>query len=218
MANLISLSEYKEYVGISSTDTRDDTRITALLPAVSRTISLYTGRSFDVSTGTASTRSYQYDGSGILDIDDCSAVTALSTDGGTPGQSYSLLSEQWVLMPQDDSDVFYYLLLLGGPYLGSSPEMGFERNLDTMDMWFRQPIISVTATWGWPSVPPDVKLAASMILSDLLARKGNTSEGVTAEAIEGFSRSWAGRTGPSAALTIPNRARDILAGYQRIMV
>jgi hypothetical protein len=43
-----------------------------------------------------------------------------------------------------------------------------------------------------------------------------SSDNLTAESIEGFSRSWArGGSGSVVPLAIPSRARDILAQYQR---
>lgn len=218
MANLITMAEYKSLLGVQSTDTRDDPQITALLPAASRAIRTFTGRQFEVNAGVATTRTFQHDGSEMLDIDDCTAVTSISTDGGTPGQSYDLASTQWTAMPQDDSDVFYYLLLHGGPYLGMSPEMGFTYNLDRYELSMRNPMISVTATWGWPAIPDDVRLAAALTISEMMASSSGQSDGLSAEAIEGWSRSWGGRAAGVTALVVPNRARDLLVSYQRIFV
>jgi hypothetical protein len=219
MANLITIEQYKAMQGIQSADTRNDAQITALLAAASRAVRLYTGRNFEVNTGISTTRSFQYDGEGMLDIDDCTAVSSLSTDAGAPGQTYNLNADEWTSMPQDDSDVFYYVLIHGGPYFGGSPEMGFERNLDQYPYSSRKsPLVSVTATWGWPVIPEDVQLATAMTVNELVGTPGHT-EGITSEAIEGWSRSWAGRAaGGVASLAIPNRARDMLVGYQRIFV
>src|SRR5688572_18214295 len=130
MPDLITLAEYKAFQGIQTGDTRNDAQISALLPAASRAVRTYTSRQFEVNTGIATTRTFQHDGSEMLDIDDCTSVTSLSTDGGVPGNSYALASDQWMAMPQDDSDVFYYILIYGGPFMGMSGEMGFTRNLD----------------------------------------------------------------------------------------
>ncbi len=220
MADLITRTEYKALQGIQPADTRRDAQIDALLPAASRAVRSYTGRNFDVSGGTATTRTFQHDGSEMLDIDDAVTVVSLATDAGVPGQLYDLTSDQWVAMPQDDSDVYYYILVLGGPYFGVSPEMGFERNLDRYDLHVRNPLISVTATWGWPEIPADVKLATAITISEFLGAQssGGGSEGLTAEAIEGWSRAWGARGGGAMALAIPNRARDLLVNYQRILV
>lgn len=215
---IIDLSEYKELLGIQSGDTRNDAQIEALLPAVSRAVRTFTGRSFVLTDGTSSTRTYLYDGSGFLDIDDCSVVTAVTTDAGVVGQTFTMDTTQYTVMPQDDSDVYYYLVVNGGPF-GISPEMGFTYNLDTIGIKPKDPMISVTAQWGWPEMPDDVRLATALSAAEMLSKgPGSQSDGLTAEAIEGWSRSWGGRTGAMAAMAIPNRARDLLANYQRMFV
>jgi hypothetical protein len=219
MATIIDLATYKSLMGIQSADTRKDAQITALLPAASRAVRTFTGRNLEIAAG-ASQREYQYDGSGVLDIDDCSTITALETDAGVLGATYPITVDQWTAMPQDDSDVFYYVVLLGGPYLGASPEMGFKRNLDQYPWSYRKPLVRVTATWGWSAIPDDVKLATALTIGEFLGSQASQggSEGLTAEGIEGWSRAWGVRGGGATALAIPNRARDLLVGYQRLNV
>jgi hypothetical protein len=220
MADLITLPDYKALLGVQPTDDRNDTQIEALIPAVTRAIRTFTGRNFEVAAAPATSRSFQHDGAEILDIDDCTGIVSLSTDTGVPGNSYDLTTDEWTAMPQDDSDVFYYVLIHGGPHFGISPEMGFERNLDQYEFRGRSPLITVTATWGWPAIPDDVKLAAALTVQAIMSSgtAGRGGEDLTSEAIEGWARSWGGRSGEMVALAIPNKARDILAGYQRIFV
>lgn len=216
MANLITLAEYKSLVGVATSNTRDDALVEALIPAASLAIEKYTDRRFGVGYG-ATPRSFQYDGSGILDIDDCTGVTAVTSDGGVPGgPTYSLTASEYTAMPYretSDDDPHYYLILhtLPRPY---SPQMGFRNNLDTLDILDGQPvIITVTATWGWPAVPDDVKLATAWTIQDA-ARKPDSSA-IRSEAIEGFSRSFQdpAKTG---SLALPSRARDLLNNYIRV--
>lgn len=218
MADLLTLAEYKSLNGVNPTDTRTDAEVEAMLPTVSRLIRTYTDREFMVSDGSATPRTYQYDNSGFLDIGDCTSVTSVVTDGGSTGQTIELQPDQWTAMPYG-GDVIYYLLVGGGPFNGMSPEMGFERNLDTMP-WrpVKFPMITVTATWGWPSIPSDIKLAAAWTIKDWLSKP--PSDGLTAEAIEGYSRAWGAKSGsgPSPNLAIPNKARDILANYDRVQI
>jgi hypothetical protein len=138
------------------------------------------------------------------------------------GQVYNLTSDQWTAMPQDDSEVFYYLIFHGGPGFVSSGEMGFTRNLDQYPyLSLQQPIVTVTATWGWAAIPDDVKLATAITTQEFMGAAGGSSghpEGMTSEAIEGWARSWGGRTGAALALAVPNRARDLLVNYQRVFV
>lgn len=220
---LISLDEFRLAIGADSTDHRKDELYEQAIAYVSRTIINYTERDFGAPTVTQE-RTYEYDGSGYLDIDDASAVTAVKLT--VPGaDDLVLAADEWRAMPniRDDSPVFYYLLMPGVYGLAGSPEMGFTKNLDVYaaeGRWIAlPPHAKVTGTWGWPVVPDDVKMAAIWTLQDWTSRP--QGEGLTAEAIEGWSRSWAGRgnTGQvGAALALPNRARDILSFYQKIHV
>jgi hypothetical protein len=216
MTDLLTLAEYKTLGNIQTADTRKDAMITALLPAVSNAIRMWTDREFEVSAGISTSRVFQYDNSGILDIDDCVAVTSISTDAGVPGgQAYILNDFEFEVMPYG-SPVNTYVILNGGPGSRWSGEMGFLRNMDRYEYAPRHQLMTVTATWGWPAIPPDVKLAAYFAINEQVSRP--SGEGLSAEAIEGFSRSW-GRTGQlSPALMIPDRARDLLAMYAKINV
>ena len=217
---LIDLATYKSLVGTQPGDTRDDTQITALLEPISKAIETYTGRSFAVSERRTTRRSFQYDGSGFLDIDDCTYVTTV--EAVIPNaDNYVLDAQEWTPAPHG-GPTYYYIVMHGGISPWSiSPEMGFKRNLDKYPpSRFENPMVNVTATWGWPSVPHDVKLATALTIKQFLTSQGGgAAEGLSAEAIEGWSRSWGGRTAPGmTALAIPNRARDLLVAYQRVFV
>lgn len=219
--DLITLAEYRSLMGIGVQDERKDPQISALIPAASRAVRSYTGRTFELASGAVSDREFQYDESGILDVDDCTAITHIETDAGVVGNTYPLDSSQWTAMPQDDSAVFYYVIFHGGPYFGGSPEMGFKSNFDQYPYAaFIKPLVRVTATWGWDAIPEDVKLATAFTTAEFLGSpsSGGQSEGLTSEAIEGFSRAWGNRSGAQIALAVPNRARDLLVSYQRFNV
>lgn len=213
MADLLTLADYKLLLGVDPTDTTSDLRIAALIPAASRAILAYTDRDFSVTTGVSSIRTFQYDGSGFLEINDCTSVVDVSTNSGVSGQLYPLDQNAWTAQP-DRGEVFYYLIIHGGTAFGMSPEMGFERNLDTLGVLYKPVLMTVTAVWGWPAVPPDVKLAAAWTIEDAL---GQTAAGpLVSESIAGYSRAWAPpASGDGGMLAIPNRARDILANYER---
>ena len=183
----------------------------------------YSGRDFGAAQLTE-TRSFVYDGSGYLDIDDCTAVT--SVQFVIPNATNLVLDPtyQWVAMPplRDDSPVYYYLMLPGAPGSpGFSPEMGFNRNLDVYYREHRFPVmpqvVAVTAVWGWPVVPPDVKQAVVWTIEDWVSR--DEGEGLTSEAISGYARSWdTGGKQASSAMALPNRARDVLANYSKVHI
>lgn len=209
---LLTLEQYKQYAGIDPTNDQDDARLTVLMPAVDKAISTYCDRKFDLATGPAAARTFDYDGDGMVEIDDCTGVTAVSTDAGVLGESYALTADQWTAQPSDSSPTFYYLQIHSGPFYSFSPEMGFERNLDQYEPYSMKPVtVTVTATWGWPEIPADVKLAAVWMLQDILSKPGG--DNLQSEGIEGYARSWAGSF---ASLSIPNRSRDLLVNYQRV--
>jgi hypothetical protein len=225
MAALITLAEYKAINGLKTTDTTRDDQITASIPFVSAAVLSFTERDFAAPVVTEE-RIFEYDGSGYVDIDDAQTITAVSLSIPSVAD-YPLDTEQWKAGPprRDDSQMYYYLEMYAGWGLRPpSPEMGFTRNLDVLaaeGRWVGQrPAVKVTATWGWPTIPEDVKIAVAWTLRDWTAAP--SGEGVTAEAIEGYSRSYGGRqasagTG-SALLAVPNRARDLLAHYTKLNV
>lgn len=215
---LIDLATYKSLTGVDPTYTTDDVQIAAILEGASQAVEAFTGRTFVVSTGVSTPRTYQYDGSGFLDIDDCTAVTGIEINIPN-APNYVMQTAEWTAMP-DNGVVFYYVILHGGPNVfGISPQMGFTYNLDRYDGFpsVKPSTVSVTATWGWPAIPDAVKLAVALTVSEFVsASSSGRGEGLTAEAIADWSRSWGTRTGGSVALAIPNRARDLLAPFTRL--
>lgn len=215
MANLITLSDYKSLLGVNPTNTAKDAQIEALIPSVSKAIQSYTDRRFDAQGGSVD-RVFQYDGSGLLDIDDCISVVSVSTDAGyAGGPLYDLDPQEYTALPyreSADDDPHYYIQFnwFPGRYSG---EMGFRRNLDTMDIVGGPVLVTVRATWGWPEVPADVKLAAAWTIHDSLNTPGNND--LRNESIEGFSRGW-GLADSTANLALPARARDLLNNYIRV--
>jgi len=219
--DLIDVPFVKLILDIDPTDTRKDAQYEALIPAVSRTITTFTGRDF-ASPLVVEERQYVYnaDDGGFLDIDDTAQVNSV-TFANPYGDDVLLDPAQWVAMPprRDDSPVFTYLSIQGldSGFRPPSPLMGFTRNLDVLWAEGRYrygsytPTFKVNAQWGWPDVPEDVKVAAVWTLQEWVTRPN--AEAMTAESIEGYSRSWGRQGVASASQGIPDRARDILAGY-----
>jgi hypothetical protein len=149
---------------------------------------------------------------------------ALTYPGGIGNDVTLDATYQWRAMPYG-RPVFHYLVLPMGFY-GPSPEMGFMRNLDVAAREGRLtgplPLVKVGATWGWPEVPKDVKLATLWTMEDWGAGEaGPTTPGAVSEAIEGYSVSFGSRTGASREMQLmgmPNRAKDLLSAYQKVYV
>lgn len=220
-SDLITLAELRSKLGVHVTDTRKDALYESMIPAASAAIRSFTERDFGAPTVTEE-RTFEYDGSGYLDIDDAAEVTQVAFVNPLTADLV-LDSDLWQPKPsrRDDAPVYYYVII-GSPGSVGSPEMGFARNLDVYAREGRLPGLTatakVTATWGWPTVPEDVKMAATWTIREWLDRP--SGDALTAEAIEGWSRTWGGRggAGGAAALAIPARARDLLANYAKLSV
>ena len=200
MAELVTLQELKDALGI--TDNSEDAKLQDALRDASAAIRSYTDRSFNTTQAT-STKIFQYDGSGVLEIEDAVAVTNVSMDGVT-----LVLGTDYTVEPYGNA-VFNWLFLPVDYPLGGSPEMGFTRNLDRL--WWKRSVkpirsVSVTGTWGWPSIPDDVQRAALWTA----AAFAETPRPVIQERTADVSRTY---TNISAA--IPSRAKDLLEPYVR---
>lgn len=210
---LISLERLKRSLDIPASSTAKDQRLLEIIQSVSRMILNYTDRDFG-SPSVTETRTYPYDGYGIVDIDDATAVTVV-TITYPAAVPYVLNNLDWYAEPLIKPQGVYEWLVVppGAPYGGPSPEMGFKQNMDTYVPLLTQPTtVAVTGTFGWPEVPPDVVEAAELIARDLHDRP---SGDLQSHSIESFSESFADPRGfqPTA---IPAKAKDILDMYRRI--
>jgi hypothetical protein len=181
MADLVTLEQLKDHLGIPDDDTESDSRLSQAIAGASVAVRNFTGRDFGDASATA-TRTYRYDGRGWLNIDEASAVTSVTYDG------LALVVDIDYVVGPDRGPVYDYLELFRG---FSSPEMGFERNLDTLAIYgrrYRYVPVAVTATFGWPAIPEDVQLATLMTAVNLvenprlLASAQIERYGITAEA------------------------------------
>ena len=210
MADLLTLSEYKEKSGTPAGDfdPSDDAALVSAIEAMTTAIRNYVGRDFAAPVVTQA-RDYRYDQSGYLDIDDASAITLL--EFVDIAGVYPLIAQEWSAEPFGQP-VFTYIQLPA--YAGGSPEMGFARNWDVMAREGRFPRygdkVRVTATWGWTSVPDDIKQAAYWTVQSF-RQDAQTSQ---SESIAGYSRSSGGNT-PEA---IPKTAQQLLEQYRRVNV
>lgn len=219
MADLLTRDELKTILGVDITDSRKDAQYDQVIPLASQAIRTFTGRDFG-SDEITEARNFEYDGSGFLDIDDATDITQVEFI--VPHSTNIVLDDdQWYPAPprRDDSPVYDWIILTSPG--GVNPYMGFERNADLLFEEGRLPSVTrtavVTGTWGWPDVPGDVKLATAWTINSwTTAPEGD--DNLSAEAIEGFSRSWGNRVGGTTALAIPNRSRDLLAAYQKSLV
>ena len=185
-----------------------DTAIRSASAAVRR----YTDRDFTVNdSGVATARTFEYDDSGYIDINDAQTITAVRVLFPYGGLPTTLTTDQWMAMPYD-GPMKDNLVIYSPVFHGMSREMGFTWNLDTYDgpSGGPPPAVEVTAVWGWPAIPDDVQQATIWAA----AAFAEDARQITSESIDSFSRSM----NTLAPTALPLRSRDLLDEYRRIVV
>jgi hypothetical protein len=213
-SDLITLERLLDALNKVSVDLepQESRKYASSIRAASAAVRAYTDRDFNLNTSrTAKVRTFEYDESGYIDIDDCQSVTAVRITFPYGGMPQTLTTDQWALMPYD-GEVKDNLVIYSPLSYGMSREMGFTWNLDTYDgpMGGAPPYVEVTAVWGWAAIPEDVQ-QATVWTSAAFAEDARQ---VTSESIEGFSRSM----NVLAPTALPLRARDLLDQYRKIVV
>jgi hypothetical protein len=217
---LVTLAKYKRAVGIDPNDTTDDQALNEALEAASVAAQNYAGRDFGDSAVTGD-RTFTYDGSGILNIDDAVAVNTVRYSTSSTAMS----AAAWKAKregPSRTAQVYTHLILPTWTY--PNGEMGFTYNLDVFIARHGWPSnyeadVVVNAEWGWPVVPEDVQRAVIFETADLYeggaqaAAGGLTSKSV-AEVSEAYFVNTDTATGSNEPLS--SRARRLLDPYKRV--
>lgn len=165
MANeYASLTELKTELRI--TDTVDDTELQSKLTSASRRVERDTGRRFYLDANT-SARTYRPTHAELLLVDDIATATGLVVEVGR-GTSWATVADTaYDLLPENavaDAVAIETLVRVDGCW----PLWGSTR-------------VRVTAKWGWPAVPEEIK-NATLLLAGRLFRRKDSLEGV-----KGFS-------------------------------
>ena len=161
-----TLAQVKAWLGI--TGTSQDTILPAVITAASRAIDDFCGRRFWVDD-SASERFFTPDDPTLLFVPDIASTTGLvvATDSGFDGT----YEQVWT---SDARTGYGYRLepvnalaaaeaVEKRPYTRLRALSGEWPSLDYS--------VSVTATWGWPSVPAEISNAALLLTSRLWKRK-----------------------------------------------
>lgn len=214
-ADLITLEQLLDFENkvLADLEPQEVRKFTSAISAASAAVRAYTDRDFTLNaSGVATSRTFEYDDSGYIDIDDAQAVTTVAIIFPYNAPTMTLNGNQFQALPFDgpvkDNIIIYYPDFARG----MSREMGFTWNLDTYDgpMGGPPPVVDVTAVWGWAEIPEDVQMATIWIASAF----SEDDRSITSENIDSFGRSYS--TAPPSA--IPLRARDLLDQYRRIVV
>lgn len=210
MADLITPEILYDALGKAPGDLEEHevSKYAEAIAAASAAIRSWTDRKFEEAGQSATARTYQYDGSGVLDIDDCTTVTAINVVVPN-GVERPLDAMEFTAHPFE-GPIFDHITM--SPRWGQvSREMGFTRNLDRYEGPLGYaPQIKVTAIWGWPTIPPDVRRAVIWTAISLV----ENPRPFISESIEGYSRT----VGPAPYDAIPVRAQALLAPYTKLKV
>lgn len=197
---LITESEYKEQgSGIDASDPTQDDAIRFCINSASLRIMEYAGREFKsmASGSTARTFEISQGGSGFDDVSfgpyDAATITAVVIDTQLGQTGLTLTTSQYQPVPvQQWHGVYTGVHILAGA-TGYVP-VGARR------------AASVTGTWGWPSVPGEVKHACVETVKDWLSGEYQVPGGDVSSALM------------STQLQLPGRVRATLDALSQVLI
>lgn len=206
---ILTLAEYKKRRQLTEASTERDEAIEAALESAEDAVLQYTGRDFNTAQAVES-KTYTYDGSGILETDDFVDLESISVEGR------GLTDLNYEAGPRE-GQTYYWLDFTAVPR--QSPAMGFTRNLDTIferecGRRGRQYVrIEVKAKFGWPGgAPAGVKQAVTWLVDEFRKSEGTQGD-VQAEAIANLSYVY---QRISEENSLPARVITLLDPYRRI--
>jgi hypothetical protein len=176
-----TLNDLKPELRITVGDIEDDTRLEVAIAAASRQIDGYCDRRF-WQDATVAVREFYADNSRSCFVDDISTTTGLivkvdDDDDGT-FETTLTIGTNYILRPLNAADMvpvwpYNELALVDSNGAVSFPVHGSGR-----------PGVQVTARFGWPAIPDDVKKAC-MIQAAMLFKSADAVFGVTEFAASG---------------------------------
>ena len=195
MLSYASIGDIKAPDRLNITDTTSDNILTDVLEAVSRWIDDQTGRRFDSVTET---RYFTSETAKILNCDDIATATGLelyTDDGGDGVFENTWATTDYNLRPYNRRD--------GWPF--EAIEVTYEGRYSFPRI---RRGVKITATFGWPSVPPQIQQAC-VLQSERLFKRFATPLGSSGMSALGEVR-----------LSIPAADGDVmalLAPFTRLM-
>ena len=187
----LTLAEAVSYTGRQ--DGRADAEFEDVVTSVSRLIDNHCGRHFYQRTAEARTFEVEdYDCLELGAFNDLVSITTLKVDADGDGVYETTISSgNYMLEPVNAA-------ILGRPYTEITLLNSLTWPLPPSSG--RENIIQVTGTWGWPSVPPEVKQAARIMVAEV-AKLADAPLGVAGYGEFGVFR---------VSSSLPARARQLL--------
>ncbi len=163
MGDYITSNNFKTFNNIPTSDTQDDTAISAAISAASRAIETYCHRSFEDS-GSASARVYKGTNYKYIFTDDFNTTTGLviKFDTGDNGSFDKTLVSA-------DYEVYPYNSRSGG--IPNYPYYRIDMTNDDIPCTGDRPRVQVTAQWGWSAVPSEITEACYLLASEYFFSK-----------------------------------------------
>jgi len=163
-----SLAELKHALRIPDSDTSDDGELLDRLASATERVNSDCGRphGFGLDT-TTSSRIYRPHHEELLSVDDIGSTTGLIVEIGRDNTWSGIDGSLWDTLPEN--------AIVNGRAIET-----IRRLVGAWPMWGLQRI-RVTAQWGWPSVPVNIKNATILLAARLFRRKDSP------EGIRGFS-------------------------------
>lgn len=186
----VTVSELKATLGLTGQTYADDD-IALAVTAASRAIDNECGRRFYADTDATQVRYYTPLNGDLMQVDDLVTLTSLETDPGGDGTWEELwtLNTDFTLKPANAvADGKPYTLIAMHPSGRYSFSTSYPRT------------IKVTGQFGWPAVPSEVKMAASILATALLKRAREAPFGVVALGVDTAAR--IAKTDPHLALLL----------------
>lgn len=167
--DLCSRSEVRAELELPASDTTRDSLIDAQITALSRAISVYCSREFKTESSGSTTRRFQLAyGSTFLDLDpydlrSASSLTVKLNPEEAGGGTTLTVTRDYQLTPVQPRDTFMGIRM--------NPEVSGLHNSDTARN-FGYTLVDVTsASWGFSSVPEDVKRACIVAVAANMDRR-----------------------------------------------
>lgn len=168
MTNYISRAELKKYLGINNTD--DDAVLDTCIATAQQKIDNYCGRKFSLDS-TATERRYNFQDHRYMLVDDIGSTTGLviKTDTNNDGTfATTWTSSDYQLEPYQSATPVnpqYAIRAVGSLLFPYNP--------------YGRHSVSVTAKWGFPSVPSPITTATFLLAARYFKRKDSPDGLVT---------------------------------------
>lgn len=143
--DLVTVEDVRRFLQKQSTDTGQDPIIATLISRASKAIIRYTEREFAPAGSAGEARTFEYAGGSFLSLSpyDLRAITRVRLDIDEASPT-TLTSSDYRLYPNPASEGVYTAIRLA-PYL-----------IHSSTRW-QQRLVEITGTWGFASVPEEVK-------------------------------------------------------------